>query len=84
MPSNDVQQAKAFRDTRLRQLARLVELQRHHDEEFSALGRCMTRRAIYTMVIDCRIAGMETTIIDSALSGDRPSDLERDDPSPPC
>ncbi len=84
MPSNDVQLAKAFGDTRLRQAVRLVELQRHHDEEFSDLGRYMTKRAIFTMMMDCLIAGIERATIDSALNGNLPPPSEQEDRSAPC
>ena len=84
MPSNDLQVAKAFGETRLRQVARLVALQRQHYEEFSQLGRYMTQRAIFTMVMDCRIAGIERPTIDSALVGDLASLDEYEDLSPPC
>ncbi len=83
MPSNDVQLAKAFGHTRLCQVVRLVNLQRQHDEEFGELGRRITRRAIYTMVMDCRIAGIERTTIDRALSGELPPDPEQEELSPP-
>ena len=84
MATNDVQLAKDFGDTRLRQVARLVDLQRAHYDEFSELGRYMTQRAIFTMVMDCRIAGIDRATIDIALAGDLPVGPERKDIAPPC
>ncbi len=83
MPSNDVQLSKAFGDTRIQQVVRLVNLQRQHYEEFGERGRYIARHAIFTMVMDCRIAGIERTIIDNALSGVLPSAPEQEELSPP-
>ena len=83
MATNDVQLARDFGDTRLRQAARLPDLQRAHYDEFSELGRYMTQRAIFTMVMDCRIAGIERATIDIALAGDLSADPELEDISPP-
>jgi hypothetical protein len=84
MPSHDVQLSKAFGDTRLQQVVRLVNLQRQHYEECGELGRYIARHAIFTMVMDCRIAGIERATIDSALSGKLPPPPEQEDLSSPC
>ena len=84
MPSNDVQLTMAFGDTRIQQVVRLVNLQRQHYEEFGERGRYIARHAIFTMVMDCRIAGIERATIDSALSGKLPPPPEQEDRSPPC
>ncbi len=63
MPSNDVHLAMAFGDTRIQQVVRLVNLQRQHYKEFGERGRYIARHAIFTIAMDCRIAGIERTII---------------------
>ena len=83
MPSNDVHLAMAFGDTRIQQVVRLVNLQRQHYKEFGERGRYIARHAIFTIAMDCRIAGIERTIIDNALSGVLPSAPEQEELSRP-
>ena len=72
MPSNGLGMAQDFAETRLRQVARLAALQREYVEEFNDLGHIMTQLAIFTMVMDCRMAGVDQAAIDTVLTGETP------------
>ena len=57
----------AFVSTRIRQIARLAALLREHPEEFSHLGRAVTTRAIFSMVMDCRAAHVDAAALGEAI-----------------
>ena len=56
-------------DSRLRQIAHLATLQQDHAQEFNLLGESLVRRAIFTMVLDCRAAGVPMDVIRRATAG---------------
>ncbi len=58
-----------FAETRLRLVARLAALLRQYAEDFNTLGHVMTQRAFFTMVVDCRVAGVDRAAIGAALAG---------------
>ena len=63
----------SFGDTRLRQIRRLVALQREHTAEFNALGCTLTRHAIFAMVLDCHGAGVPQAALVDALKAVTPA-----------
>ena len=58
-----------FGATRLHQIARLASLERDHLGEFNDTGLRMTRRAIFTMILDCQKAGSDPDAVRAALNG---------------
>ncbi len=68
MPSNKTQ-IEAFARTRLQQIARLATLQRERADELNVDGRELIQRASFSMVMDCRMAGVDRAVIDAALTG---------------
>ena len=58
-----------FGATRLHQIARLASLERDHLGEFNETGLRMTRRAIFTMILDCQKAGSDPDAVRAALNG---------------
>ncbi len=57
---------------RLRQIRRLVALQREYAAEFDARGRTLTRHAIFTMVLDCLEAGVPSATLAEVAGEPRP------------
>ncbi len=68
MPLNKTQ-IDAFVGTRLQQIARLAALRCDHADELNADGRELIQRSIFSMVVDCELAGVGPSIIDAALTG---------------
>ena len=62
-----------FAATRLRQIQRLVTLEREHGTEFNRLGHTLTCHAIFAMVLDCRSEGVPPAALAVVLDPTTPA-----------
>lgn len=68
MLSHDIE-TRSFAAMRVWQIARLLAIQRQHGDEFNEFGHVLTHRAIVTMVMDCREAGVSRAVMDAIFAG---------------